>query len=206
MKQLRYNTHTYTEPTDIANAVADYFAADSSDVNYSQTFVSNKLHSESLSINFPPDTSYLPYNYPISHYEITHAIHHSFKNSSPGPDRIHPAMLKHLHPKSIDYLNLLFNEIFISESFPSQWKKAIVIPILKPDSDSSEPKSYRPISLTSVLGKLLEKILNKRLIWYLESNRIFTDSQYGFRKNRSILQAIQKQPLNSKNPTRIFGL
>ena len=61
----------------------------------------------------------------------------------------------------------------------------MVIPILEPDS-----KSYRPISLISVLGKLLERILNKRLICYLESNRILIDSQYGFKKNRSTIQAI----------------
>ena len=98
--------------------------------------------------------------------------------------------LKNLHTNALNYLTELFNEIFKSSEFPSKWKTAIVIPILKPKSDQFNPQSYRPISLTSVLGKTFEKIINKRLTWYLESNNIITKYQYGFRKSRSTEHAI----------------
>ena len=117
-------------------------------------------------------------------------IKYCFRNSSPGPDRIHPARLKHLHPSSIDYLTVLLNKIFFSGICPPQWKFAHVVPIIKPNSDSTLPTSYRPISLTSVLAKLLEKILNRRLVWFLESNSLLDARQYGFRKNHSTSHAL----------------
>ena len=58
----------------------------------------------------------------------------------------------------------------------------IILPILKPGSDPSPPVSLRPIALSSVLGKLFQKILNKRLLWYLEFDNVLSPSQYGLRK------------------------
>ena len=60
-----------------------------------------------------------------------------------------------------------------------------VIPIQKPGKDHSGPNSYRPISLTSCVCKTLERMINDRLIWYLEHNNILTDIQCGFRKRKS---------------------
>ena len=67
---------------------------------------------------------------------------------------------------------------------------AVINPILKPLKDPNLPLSYRPISLLSSLSKILEKIMNKRLIWFLESNKILSNSQYGCRKARSALMAL----------------
>ena len=141
-------------------------------------------------INFLSSDSDLPYNQPISINEVLTAIHKNFKNSSPGIDKIHPAMLKNLHINAIKYITHLYNQIFQTSTFPQCWKTAIVIPILKAQSRPSNCGSYRPISLTSVLGKTFEKIINKRLIWYLESNNILSPHQYGFRKSKSTLHAI----------------
>ena len=54
--------------------------------------------------------------------------------------------------------------------------KVIILPFLKPNSDPTLPASYRPIALSSVLGKLFQKILNKRLLRFLESNNILSPS------------------------------
>ena len=69
--------------------------------------------------------------------------------------------------------------------FPQQWRAARVIPIPKPNKDHTDPHSYRPIALTSCLCKVLERMINTRLIWYLEKYRILDRSQCGFRKHRS---------------------
>ncbi|KAF0690064.1 Uncharacterized protein FWK35_00034059, partial [Aphis craccivora] len=61
----------------------------------------------------------------------------------------------------------------------------IVIPILKADKNKFEINSYRPISLTCTLCKLLEKIVNRRLVWYLETSHKFIKQQYGFRRHHS---------------------
>ena len=73
-------------------------------------------------------------------------------------------MLKNLQSNSINYLFSLFNAILQQGLYPLAWKLAIILPILKPTKDTSLLSSYRPIALTSVLVKLFQKILNKRLL------------------------------------------
>ena len=75
---------------------------------------------------------------------------------------------------------------------PSLWKKAIVVPILKADKDPTSTVSYRPIFLTSTMGKTMERIINTRLNWLLETNNTIANEQAGFRINRSTSERIVK--------------
>ena len=59
------------------------------------------------------------------------------------------------------------------------------VPIPKPGKDPAEPNNYRPIALTSCLCKTLERMINKRLTWFLESNNNISRFQYGFRSDPS---------------------
>ena len=86
---------------------------------------------------------------------------------------------------TLKILKEILNNIWISADSPQQWRAATVIPIPKPNKDHIDPLSYRPIALTSCLCKVLERMINKRLIWYLEKYRIPDKSQCGFRKHRS---------------------
>ena len=190
INHLLHNNQYISDPIEISELFADHFSKVSSNSSYNPIFLDHKTQTESIPIEFDTQNSNLPYNHPISHHEVYVTIHKNLKNSAPGLDNIHAAMLKNLHTNALNYLTELFNEIFKSSEFPSKWKTAIVIPILKPKSDQFKPQSYRPISLTSVLGKTFEKIINKRLTWYLESNNIITKYQYGFRKSRSTEHAI----------------
>ena len=79
----------------------------------------------------------------------------------------------------------IFNTSWRTGLLPSSWKKATMIPILKPGKPPNKADSYRPISLTSCLCKLMERMVNRRLIWYLENNRLLMDEQSGFRQCRS---------------------
>ena len=79
----------------------------------------------------------------------------------------------------------IFNKIWISGEVPKCWKEALIIPIPKPGKYNTDPQNYRPISLTSCICKTFERMVNKRLVWYLESQGIFTNFQSGFRKQRS---------------------
>ena len=69
---------------------------------------------------------------------------------------------------------------------PNDWKTANVTPIFK-KGDRSSPGNYRPISLTSVVGKLLESVIRDKLVDFLERNNLIKDSQHGFRQKRSCL-------------------
>ena len=63
--------------------------------------------------------------------------------------------------------------------------RSYVVPIPKPGKDTSDPTNYRPIALTSCVCKVMERMVNNRLVWYLEINKIITPTQSGFRKGRS---------------------
>jgi hypothetical protein len=60
--------------------------------------------------------------------------------------------------------------------FPTAWKLANVIPILKPSKDPSDPKSYRPISLLNALSKILERLLLHRLKSYVAEHLIISEN------------------------------
>ena len=82
------------------------------------------------------------------------------------------------------FLNI-FNYIWTTGKFPEDWIYATIIPISKPGKDPAEPSYYRPIALTSCLCKTLERMINKRLTWFLESNNHISRFQSGFRSDRS---------------------
>ena len=99
------------------------------------------------------------------------------------PDNIHYQMLKRLPESAQSTLLRLFNDLWQSGEFPKSWSDATVVP--KPGKDPTSPNNYRPIALTSCVCKTFERMVNERLVWYLESNKILTEYQSGFRKHRS---------------------
>jgi hypothetical protein len=106
------------------------------------------------------------------------------KYKSPGPDKISARLLQLVPDEISDYLLLIFKKCFKTGEIPSHWKVANVTPIHKKGSRSS-PKNYRPISLTSIVGKLFEHILTSHLATFLEKHSLFNEDQFGFRKKRS---------------------
>jgi len=83
-----------------------------------------------------------------------------------------------------------FNKVWALGKLPCDWKHSIVIPILKDGKDSTAPSSYRPISLTSVVCKLMEKMVNNCLVFFLEKHNLLYKFQSGFRKGWSVMDHI----------------
>ena len=81
-------------------------------------------------------------------------------------------------------LGKLFRLCFSTSTFPSCWKRALIQPVAKKE-DPSQPSNYHPISLTSVLSKIFESILNRKIWKHLNSSNLISDRQYDFRKKRS---------------------
>ena len=94
-------------------------------------------------------------------------------------------MLKHLPDSALLTLLHIFNDIWTTCVFPESWRLATVIPIPKPGKYHTEPTNYRPTALTSCLCKSLERMINERLFWYLESNDLISPIRSGFRSDRS---------------------
>ena len=183
IKHLSKNHIKATNKKDIADLLANTFSKNSSSTNYSKPFQNIKKNAEKTKLNFKSN-NLENYNQPFSLSELTDCILKSH-NTSVGPDEIHYEFLKQLPSCSLDFLLQAFSEVWVSGKFPTSWKQATIIPIPKPGKDSTDPSNYRPIALTSCLGKTLERMINTRLIWFLESNGLITNFQCGFRSKRS---------------------
>ena len=106
-------------------------------------------------------------------------------DTSAGPDETHYQLLKHLPDASVLLLLNSFNKIWISGDFPPDWRKAIIIPFPNTGKDPNNHTNYRPIALTCCICKTMERMINHRLVWYLESHNLLTNVQCGFRSRRS---------------------
>lgn len=114
----------------------------------------------------------------------------SLKDSTPGFDGIPYSFIIKSGDLSKLYLLALFNYYFESGAPPDCWRSQVIIPILKPGKDASCPSSYRPIALSSCLGKIMEHLIKARLEWFLESKGTFPKNQFGFRKGMSTLDSL----------------
>ena len=113
--------------------------------------------------------------------ELKKAVKKLKTRKSPGPDQIHNEMLTHLGDVGKKVILELINITWTKGEVPRAWKLATIKPLLKKGKPADEVSSYRPISLTSCLGKLAERMTNARLYWWLESNKILDVHQAGFR-------------------------
>uniref|UniRef100_A0A8C5M6F8 Reverse transcriptase domain-containing protein n=1 Tax=Leptobrachium leishanense TaxID=445787 RepID=A0A8C5M6F8_9ANUR len=101
-----------------------------------------------------------------------------------GPDGIHPKLLKELSDVIAKPLTDLFNQSLLTGVVPEDWKLANVVPIYKKGS-REESGNYRPVSLTSVVGKLMETMLKERIVEHLKTHRLQDQKQHGFTSGRS---------------------
>ncbi len=153
-----------------------------------------------------------PLNSNFSTQELTRSLSHQLPDKAMGLDRIHNRMLKKLNAENrkslLTTINLMFREGYI----PKDWKCAIVTPILKPGKPPGEAESYRPISLTSCLWKVMEKMINNRLKWHLDHLNILPKVQTGFRRgctttdNLIRIESAIKSGFNSSHPTTAIFL
>ena len=116
------------------------------------------------------------------------AVKHKLKLLNPskaqGPDGIPPRVLKELHEELSKPLSILFNKSLESGVIPTEWKKADVVAIFKKGTRSN-PGNYRPVSLTSVLCKMLESFVRDSVVNHMNDLNLYTSCQHGFRKKRS---------------------
>ena len=205
---LKLEDHFITEKQAVANLLASTIHNNSSYIN-STVFSKIKSKRENKSCNFNSDNCE-SYNMPFTLDELKSALQ-SCNDSAAGPDEIHYSLLKHLSESSLICLLKVYNHIWTTGSFPPSWRKAHIIPIPKPGKDLSNPSNYRPIALTSCICKLMEKMVNCRLMWYLETEGLLAQQQCGFRKYHSTVDhlirlesTIRNAFINKKHVIAIF--
>ncbi|KAM7297927.1 hypothetical protein ISCGN_023078 [Ixodes scapularis] len=112
------------------------------------------------------------------------------KKSAPGADGVTAAALRNLDKASYPALLELFNRAWRDANIPSEWRSAVVVLIPKPGKPRKDPSSFRPIALTSCMGKLLERMVKSRLEYHLESVGGYPESTCGFRRHHCTADAI----------------
>ena len=100
-------------------------------------------------------------------------------DKSPGPDLIHPRVLHELAETLSTPLYILFKASLDEGIVPKQWKTATVTPIYK-KGDKTDSANYRPVSLTSVICKIFERILSEGIMEHLKANNLCCEQQHGF--------------------------
>ena len=131
----------------------------------------------------PAPTNIMPDPF-FTEEDVLRALQQIDNNKSPGPDGHFPRLLHELAPFLAAPLTDLFNESLRTGTTPAQWKEAIVRPIPK-QKDSSNPLDFRPISLTSVICKVMEGLIRSKIHDHLKD--VLSPQQHGFLPRRSCL-------------------
>ncbi|KAK3803377.1 hypothetical protein RRG08_000315 [Elysia crispata] len=116
---------------------------------------------------------------------------------APGPHGITNYMLPYVGPAAKN-TRAIFNQSWHLGHVPYRWREAVIRPILKKGKDKKKTGSYRPTSLLICLGKLLERTVNSRLMWFLESKKLLSLTQTCYRQHHSTEDSQQIQ--DSGNP------
>ena len=156
-----------------------------------------KLFAENLSLNcnlddsgislpiFPSRTNLKLHNISGTPKMVRKVVMNLDFSKASGPDCIPVVVLKNCEPELPYILPELFNKCLKGSCFPDCWKVSSVVPVFKNVGERSTAKNYRPVSLLSVVSKVLEKLVNNRIVDHLEKCGLFSDFQYGFRSSRS---------------------
>lgn len=124
--------------------------------------------------------------------EVKDVIKSLKSNKATGNDLISAKILKNLPRKGVVLLIKIINGMFCTGHFPTAWKLAKVIPVPKPGKDPSKLTNQRPISLLSHPSKVAEKIIKKRMLTFLQKNKVLVDEQFGFRQGHSTVDQLAR--------------
>lgn len=123
------------------------------------------------------------------------------KNTTPGRDKVTNAMLKNLGCEQQTNLTNFYNKNWNQGTLPGEWKHSEIKLIPKPGKIPGI-ENMRPISLTSNMGKLMERMVQGRLVRHLEEENLMPDTMFGFRARLStqdVLLQLKEEVLGDNN-------
>jgi hypothetical protein len=205
IRQLKVKQKNVTDDKEIANSLNDFFCGVGSELakKHNNDYETYKKYLgprilESIELTQTEEI------------EIFHILG-NFNKKSSGADEIQPKILKKCRKIISPLLAHLYNLCFKQKTYPDILKIAKVIPLFKKkdEEERQDPGNYRPISLLSALNKILEKIIYKRLIRFIDMNDILYKYQFGFRRNHSttlaLMDVIDKIRENLSKGTKVAG-
>lgn len=166
------NEELVEDPREQANILNGYFAS---------VFTREKDFTETTCPTTVQSTLQTVYSSPEG---VFNKIWSTKARSAPGPDGISPRVLREAAHSVAYPLSIIYNLSLSSGVIPEDWRLANVTPIFKKGSKEN-PGNYRPVSLTSVPGKILEKIVKDRVMEHLEQHNLIIPEQHGFQPQKS---------------------
>lgn len=125
-------------------------------------------------------------------------------NKAPGFDKLDAHIIKNFCKTCVNYVKRLYTMCLTFGHFPDTWKRGMIIFFRKRNKDGQTARSYRPICLLCILAKILESIINIRVVTKLENINFWDTSQQGFRENRSTITAMASLKIMIKEFLRNF--
>lgn len=148
-----------------------------------------------------PDTRTVE-NVPLFTHGDLETAARSLKNGkAPGPDGVPAEIIKIVAAKHPELFLNMYNACLQKGFFPTSWKNARLVLIDKGKGEPNSPSSFRPLCMLDTAGKLYEKLLKARLLQAIQDAGDLSDKQYGFRKGRSTIGAVE-EVIKAVNGTR----
>lgn len=183
-KIITDDNNELTDCTSIANSFNQFFT------KIGRNLAASVPNSNTSPLTFMPPVCNNTFHFtPISRKEIEDQIEQINAKKSTGPFSIPVYILKLIKSQISAPLQLIFNNSLLLGIVPESFKLASITPVFKKGSQLNV-NNYRPISLLSTFNKILEKLVYKRLIEFINKNNILYNKQFGFRSKHSTLQAI----------------
>ena len=190
---MNINDTLSTNPIGMANALNTYFTSvaknlltknfskrGSTNNNDPMIYLRQNLNLSSSTVKLKNTTT----------HEINKIIHSLKSKNSHGYDEISSKILKASTPYVLSPLTYIFNKVLSTGIFPDRLKFSEVKPLFK-KGEKTELSNYRPISLLPSFSKIIEKIMYKRLYYYLNENNLLANKQFGFREKSTMEMATQ---------------
>lgn len=171
------------DPKEVANLLADHFYEQSATQQYTKSFQTIKARTEAKPLNTNCESDRI-YNKNFSIEELNSALNKA-EGKATGIDEISYEMLRHLPLETKIILLEEYNKIWKQGKIPDKWKTGLVVPIPKENDNPHDIKNYRPITLLSCIGKVMERMINTRLITELEEKFRLNPDQFAFRPGKS---------------------
>lgn len=162
------------DPVQVSESFADYYEK----ISIRDTIAVSERNSDDL-LQSNVDTT-ASYNQDISLSELDWALSKCTSKST-GSDNIGYPLLKHLPITGKSAILNCYNHVWRTGKIPDIWKESIIVPIPKKIRKHGSPDEYRPISLINCMAKVLERVINRRLITFIEEENLLDPRQYAFR-------------------------
>lgn len=185
-------TGCFMDPRQSAKLIADTFYPndDPQDDDSEQAELRARTHHSISTLRSQNSQEPLTYT-PFVDQELKQIVKKMGPDKAPGDDGFTALICSRVIIRSGGLFLAIMNKCLELGYFPVEWKTAVIRVIPKPlKEDYSVPKSYRPIGLLPVFGKILEKLFTVRLMWHLGSKGMISERQYGFMPQRSTEDAL----------------